>query len=128
MTADWRTYPVTIDRFRAALSTARALRSIVAESTSTASEMPEAARYWLTADAQSGYGVTHDGELIGVFSLVKGRGSDLVWQAIVTGYAMRLDCFDGFLPAFYAGLGFRETYRVANYVKGGPDVVYMGRV
>ena len=65
-----------------------------------------------------------DGELCGVFSTVKGRGDAIMRDALTAG-AVRLDCFDGYLPGFYARHGFRETHREENWTPGGPDVVYM---
>jgi hypothetical protein len=80
--------------------------------------------YVLSTDGQSGYAVRPSGELVNVFSLVKGRGARLVRHALMTG-AVYLDCFDGYLTSFYGRHGFREVGRVANWTPGGPDVVYM---
>jgi len=79
---------------------------------------------YLSADRLSGYAIRADGELVGVFSAVRGRGDDLVRDAIRNG-ATRLDCFDGYLPALYERHGFVETDREPNWTPGGPDVVYM---
>lgn len=110
--------------YRLALSLARESDARIAEVTTAPQDMPHTARYYLTADLRSGFGVTTDGELIGLFSTVKGRGSDLVSAAMRRG-ARSLDCFDGFLPKFYAARGWREIRREANWTPGGPDVVYM---
>ena len=53
-----------------------------------------------------------------------GYGSRLVSDALDNG-AEVLDCFDGFLPEFYARHGFVETSREPNWTPGAPDVVYM---
>ncbi|MFE9254052.1 hypothetical protein [Streptomyces sp. NPDC006879] len=111
-------------RYKLALRTARARSGRIADATSKPEEMPDDARYYLTADAESGFGVTPDGTLIGLFSLPKGRGTALVQAAISRG-AYLLDCFDGFLPTYYRTFGFVETERVANWTPGEPDVVFM---
>lgn len=82
--------------------------------------------YFLTDDVRSGFGVTPDGTLVGLFSLERGRGEDLVSQATEEG-ACLLDCFDGFLPSFYARLGWTEVAREANWTPGAPDIVFMAR-
>lgn len=71
-----------------------------------------------------GYAIRPDGELVYVFSEVKGRGAALVLDAIERG-ATHLDCFDGYLVTLYSRHGFRVVKRVANWTEGGPDVVYM---
>jgi hypothetical protein len=48
----------------------------------------------------------------------------MVQSAIERG-ASKLDCFDGFLPAYYERFGFVETERVPNWTPGEPDVVFM---
>lgn len=111
-------------RYKAALRSARAASSRIADATSKPSEMPDDARYFLSEDGQAGFGVTTDGTLIGLFSRVKGRGDVLVNRAIREG-ARLLDCFDGFLPSYYEGYGFRETERVPNWTSGEPDVIFM---
>lgn len=83
--------------------------------------------YYLTADGRSGFCVRHDGELVFVFSTVRGRGEYLVRAAIDRG-ADHLDCFDGYLTQFYGRLGFVETRREPNWTPGGPDVVWMAFV
>ncbi len=118
-----RTAAVT---YRAALAAARAGSARISDATSEPSSLPADASYYLTDDKLSGYGITVDGDLIAVFSTVKGRGDALVTEAIARG-AVTLDCFDGFLPAFYARHGFTETRREANWTAGSPDVVYMSR-
>jgi len=80
--------------------------------------------YVLTTDARSGYAVRSDGELVYVFSTVKGRGDAIVEKAIYSG-AVYLDCFDGYLVELYARHGFRKDAWVPNWTDGQPDVVYM---
>lgn len=83
-------------------------------------------RCFLTSDGGAGFAIKSDGDLVNVFNLtgIKGFGSILVNAAIELG-AQKLDCFDGFLPEFYAGFGFREVSREKNWTEGQPDVVYM---
>jgi hypothetical protein len=82
---------------------------------------------YATADGTAGFAVSPDGDLQSVFNYgTGGRGDALVTAAIGAG-ARTLDCFDGFLPAFYARHGFRVVRREANWTVGGPDVVYMAR-
>lgn len=88
--------------------------------------LPAGAQCHTARSGLSGFAVTPDAELIGVFSAVRGRGDDIVRAAIAAG-ATHLDCFDGYLPALYARHGFVETRREPNWTPGGPDVVYMAR-
>jgi hypothetical protein len=118
-------HPASWDEYTAALDWARSGNERIAEATSKPEEMPRGSRYYLTSDFQSGFGVHQDGTLIGLFSTVKGRGEDLVWDAVTHKGAKRLDCFDGFLPEYYKRFGFVETERVANWTPGQPDVVFM---
>lgn len=93
----------------------------------------EGARCYLANDCKSGYVVrpnyneNYKGDLQTVWSIASGRGKELVENAIRHG-AYSLDCFDGFLPKFYASLGFVEYAREKNWNEGGPDVVFMRRV
>lgn len=82
--------------------------------------------YVLAHDNRSGFALREDGELVFVFSLVKGRGDQLVAAAVTWG-ALYLDCFDGYLPTLYARHGFEQVKRVPNWTPGGPDVVYMAQ-
>jgi len=94
-------------------------------------------RTFLSADGKSGYAVKPDGELISVFSLVKGRGERLVDDAIRNKGATKLDAFDinGKLPELYgkymkvnSRLKFADEYAPEgwDYSKlGRPDVVTM---
>ena len=118
--------PVSASTFRSALATARSTNAQIEAATSSPSELPTDARYFLHYDMRSGFGITHGGELIAVHSTVPKRGDDIISSAINHG-ASRLDCFDGYLPKFYSRHGFHETRRVANWTVGGPDVVFMAR-
>ncbi|WJN63012.1 hypothetical protein [Streptomyces phage phiScoe25] len=116
---------VSYREFAAALSSARSQSSLIADATSDPSEFPSSYAFYLSEDGLSGLGVAGDGTLVGVFSLVKGRGEDMIWEAILHYGADRLDCFDGFLPDYYKRFGFAEYERVANWTAGEPDVVFM---
>lgn len=83
-------------------------------------------RYYLTDDYESGFAIRKDGELVFVFSTVKGRGNALVRAAVRRG-ATHLDCFDGYLPTLYGRHGFVETRREPNWTPDGPDVVWMAQ-
>lgn len=82
--------------------------------------------YFLALDGRSGFAIRPDGELVYVFSTVKGRGDGMLWKATDVG-ATHLDCFDGYLPTLYARHGFVETRREENWTPGDPDVVFMAR-
>ncbi|WP_438470761.1 hypothetical protein [Streptomyces asiaticus] len=120
-----RVYEVHHAIYTGALRQARRQSERIAEATSAPEEMPPSHRYYLTEDLQAGFGVAKEGTLVGLFSLVKGRGESLVWDAILHKGASRLDCFDGFLPIYYKQFGFVETERVPNWTSGKPDVVFM---
>jgi hypothetical protein len=100
----------------------------VRENVTHPTELPDNARYFLSADSKSGFGITDDGsgdnELIAVFSLVRGRGSHMVRLAVLNG-ANYLGCFDGHLTVWYSKLGFEEYARESNWTPGLPDVVWM---
>ena len=113
--------------FAGALTTAREASPLIAEMTSSPYDLPHTgATFVLTTDHASGYYVTDSGYFGGLFSSERGRGDELITDAIAMG-ATELDCFDGFLPTKYARHGFVETAREANWTPGGPDVVYMSR-
>jgi len=119
-----RIKPVTRSEFAAAYAAARTVRADIAEACS-----PEptgaVASFYLSLDDQSGYAIAEEtGELTNLFSTIRGRGDSLVRSALRNG-AAHLDCFDGYLPAFYARHGFAEYKRAANWNPNGPDVVYM---
>lgn len=116
---------VTITTFAAALTYAQATDARVAGATTPAADLDlTGARVFLSQDFATGYAVKPSGELVGVFSTVKGRGDAIVRDAIANG-ANSLDCFDGYLPKFYGRFGFAETSRAANWTAGEPDVVFM---
>lgn len=119
-----KTYPTTSFMYRGALTQARRISKRIADATSKPTEMPRDARYFLADDLMSGFGIDRNGALIGVYSLIRGRGEGLVTEAIKAG-ANKLDCFDGFLPDYYAQFGFEETERLPNWTPGDPDVVFM---
>jgi len=82
---------------------------------------------YATADGTAGFAISPAGDLQSVFNYgASGRGSALVSAAIMAG-AVTLDCFDGFLVAFYALHGFKIVKREANWDGVGPDVVFMAR-
>lgn len=116
----------TRETFAAALRTAQYLDARVKDATSEPATY-EHGRHecYLSEDGLSGFAVSHTGELVGVFSRVKGRGPLLMKHAIYRG-ATHLDCFEGYLSAFYAQHGFLEVGSSQNW--GGahlPRVVYM---
>ena len=79
---------------------------------------------YLSHDRKSGYCIKDDSEIVCLFSLIKGRGKQLLNCAINCGGA-KLDCFDGYLTDFYKSSGFKEVRREANWNSYGPDVIYM---
>ncbi|MGW5130865.1 hypothetical protein [Streptomyces sp. NPDC004135] len=117
-------HPVHRTLYTGALRQARRISDRIADATSKPDEMPQDARYFITADFRSGFGIDAEGTFIGLFSLEKGRGTELVKAALREG-ATKLDCFDGFLPEYYKHFGFVETERVPNWTPGEPDVVFM---
>lgn len=110
---------------------ARLSSELIANATSPASEVAdgtsEADQFYLDNAGRYGFIVKADGELIAVFSMLRGIGSKLVQLAIEKG-AKRLDCFDGYLVGFYQRNGFMEVARVANWTEGEPDIVFMERI
>lgn len=81
------------------------------------------AQFYLDPHDSMGYGVAKDGELIALWSLVRGQGYNLVQDAVRNG-ATWLTCYDnGFLVEFYVRCGFDITGREPNRVDGQPDVV-----
>jgi hypothetical protein len=69
---------------------------------------------FLSKDGQSGFALKPDGELVSVHSAAKGRGEELVDNAVRMG-AKKLDAYDigGKLPNLYGKYGFRENGRHA---------------
>ena len=122
--APGRHRPVPASTYARALTLAWDRRPEIAESlTDYRDPATVTGQAYLSHDRSSGF-VVRDGELVGVFSTRKGAGDVIMRDALDAG-AVRLDCFDGYLPAFYARHGFRETHREENWTPGGPDVVYM---
>ncbi len=66
-------------------------------------------RTYVSKGGKSGYAIKKDGDIISVFSS-EGKGKLMIADAVKRG-GNKLDCFDGFLPAFYGKFGFRETGR-----------------
>lgn len=119
-------YNATTDEtFLSALGAAQNLSRTIRENTTPADDLRgKAFDAYIATDALSGFAITPEGELLGVFSLVSGRGAELMKHAVYRG-AHFLDCFDGYLTRFYASHDFVEVGRVRNWNPGGPDVVYM---
>jgi hypothetical protein len=111
--------------FARAFESARRDSELVKGATSPFSHV-DGTIYVLTLDKRSGFAVRPDGELVLVFSTVKGRGSHLVEHARHLG-ATHLDCFDGYLVRFYAEHGFERVTSLPNWTPGEPDVVFMAR-
>ncbi len=118
---------VNAETFGLALRFAQAQSEQIWRNTSAVADVvskPEQTTFCLSIDCLSGFAVRDDGELVGVFSLVKGRGNEIVQSAIFMG-ATKLDCFEGYLTALYGRHGFVETRRERNWSPTGPDVVWM---
>lgn len=82
---------VSSGRFYSAFYAARTASTQVADATSEWTWV-DGTRYFLSTDRKSGYAIQPDGELLYVFSLVKGRGEAIVADAITNG-ADHLNCF-----------------------------------
>lgn len=121
-------YKVSSIEFITALNDAQRESELVRNSTSTLTELHKAAKfhdgYFLHHDKRSGFIITGDGELKGVFSLERGRGDILVKSAVLRG-AIHLDCFDGYLVRLYQKHGFGSWKIEPNWDPGGPSVHYM---
>jgi hypothetical protein len=112
-------------KYATAFLAARGLSETIANATSNPADViAREGDAYLSRDGRSGFYVAADGELCGMFSLVKGRGDAIVSNALFVG-ADHLDCFDGYLPTLYARHGFEAVKRAPNWTAGGPDVVYM---
>jgi hypothetical protein len=123
-----RLFSVSATAFLRSLAVAQASHQRVADATTPVGEFATHTGdiYLLSSDLQSGFVVRANGELVGVFSTVKGRGEWLLSEAIAAG-ATNLDCFDGYLTDFYGAHGFRVVRREPNWDPTGPDVVWMAR-
>jgi hypothetical protein len=81
---------------------------------------------YLAEDVRFGFCVNQKTqELSNVFSIEKKRGKEILAFATNSYNQLRLNCFDGYLKEFYTKFGFTEVKRVANYISGGPDVVFL---
>ncbi len=122
--------PASNHMFLLALGAAQEAHAHIAAATTRAGDLhldPHDPAY-LAPDSLSGFVVRTSGELVGVFSTVKGRGDHIVASATRRG-ATHLDCFDGYLPKLYARHGFQVTRYEANYNGAHlPGVVYMSRL
>lgn len=119
--------PVSHLRFTQKLAEAQLFSDLIAQATTPAYDLDlhHGDRAYMSHDEHSGFVVRANGELCAVFSCYAGRGAGIVCSAIRRG-ATHLDCFDGFLPTFYAKHGFVEVCRVQNYNGAHlPSVIYM---
>ena len=121
-------YKVSSAEFIAQFAKMREEYPVIRDNTSTPTEIHKAAKfhdsYYLHHDSRSGFIVTGEGELKGVFSAVKGRGDILVQSAVKRG-ATFLDCFDGYLVNLYQRHGFGSWKIEPNWTPGGPAVHHM---
>ena len=91
----------------------------------TLDELKEDYTCFLSPDYLTGYLVSHEGDLSNVFNIgPAGRGVAAVAHAVRHG-AKTLDCFEPFLPAWYARQGWQATHSEDNWTPGGPAVTYM---
>lgn len=81
-------------------------------------------QYFLGTGGMLGFVIKQGGELVAVFSLVKGMGDSIMKAAIANG-ATHLDCFEGYLTEFYKRHGFCSYKIVPNWTKGEPSVHFM---
>lgn len=123
---------VSVPEFFQAFSKAYSDSPNVAAACSSPFDMREAlltkgGQAFLTKGGMAGFIVMPDGELTGLFSMVKGQGDALVQIAVQNG-ASNLDCFDWpKLVSLYSKHGFEIVNRESNWNGVGPDVVYMQR-
>lgn len=119
---------VTRNTFIDAYAKARDTSELVRNATSSEQEIYEGHTkgdmYFIGPNGHYGFVVRKSGELVALFSLLRGIGRYLVGFAIEHG-ARKLDCFDGYLVKLYSSHGFEEVKRVPNWTEGEPDVVYM---
>ena len=93
-------------------------------------------RGFLTDDGNAGAAISPDGEIVSVFNSgsFSGAGGHVLVEAFANGGTW-LNAYDGFLPAYYSNLGFREVARLKfseefappgwTYGEGRPDIVFM---
>lgn len=115
-------------RWLRALASAQSRYSIITANTEPAENLGICLglRGFVLGDDSGGFGIRSDGELVGLFSRIRGRGDYLVAEAVRHG-ATHLNCFDGYLVKLYHRHGFQIEECVANWNTNGPDVVYMRR-
>lgn len=100
---------VNLAEFRTCAKLAHeALPSLLALSLEPPGELPTNARYYVTPDRLSGFGVTYSGELIHLYSRGRGQGALLIASAKELG-ASHLHCFQGPLVGIYQRNGFHVT-------------------
>lgn len=117
---------VTARHFRKAFEAARDNSAQIAAATSTFDVSPAArgTRYYVASNGFDhwGYAIRADGELVYVFSSIRGKGDSIVSSALYNG-AVYGDCFDGYLTGLYVRNGFGVVAKVPNWTPGEPDVV-----
>lgn len=120
---------VSYNCFKGALRAVQANYKHVRQATTPWNELhnEDGTSYYLAGcPSYMGFALSPSGELTSVFSAIKGKGDHILSNAVRCG-ACHLDCFDGYLPTFYARHGFKEVKREANWTAGEPDVVFMER-
>ena len=117
---------VSGNEFKESLKRVQSFYKVIRESTTPWNEIEikDVAFFIAGCPAFMGFAISENGELTSVFSSIKGKGDTIMKEAIKQG-AKHLDCFDGYLPTFYARHGFQEVRREKNWTEGEPDVVYM---
>lgn len=79
---------------------------------------------YLNVNYNCGYAIKN-GDIVSLFSSVKGMGEKLINSAIVNG-GVKLDCFDGYLTKLYYNAGFNVDKIETNWNGSNfPNVVYM---
>lgn len=121
---------VSVETYRLALAMARANSDNVRQATSAPEEIPDHGRFFVSDDGLSGFGVLFTGELVGLFSLIPGRGDALTSAAVESG-ATWGNCFEiPHLLDLYGRHGFAVYERQANWdpedARG--DVVFFSRL
>jgi len=83
---------------------------------------------WLSEDRTAGFAVSPNLELVNVFSMLRGCGSQLMAFAVTRYPDLHLNCYAGEkLESLYRNFGFEEYRRTPNWTPGQPDVVFMRR-
>lgn len=117
--------PTHAARFAMATTIAARISPRIAENVTLGRDYTDA-RCFLAADGCAGFAILPDGELVSVWSTVKGRGDAIVATAVAQG-ATHLDCFVGHLTRLYARHGFHVIRTVPNWDGTGPAVAFMAR-